>query len=160
MAQTVTKASETDWPTIWAAARERMRRDLGDAVFDAWISSLSLVEFANGEIKIGAPRPFARNWVANQYASRIERALRAEGGEPASVSIVLAPAKPAAPSAPRAPEAHQDAAPVSRLNASERDRPGEPRRVLNSRMLDPMQTFETFVSGSSNEFGFRAARRS
>jgi chromosomal replication initiator protein len=25
-------------------------------------------------------------------------------------------------------------------------------------MLDPMQTFETFVSGSSNEFGFRAAR--
>ena len=158
MAQTVTKASETDWPTIWAAARERMRRDLGDAVFDAWISSLSLVEFANGEIRIGAPRPFARNWVANQYASRIERALRAEGGEPASVSIVLAPPKSAGASAPRAPEAHQDAAPVARLHQPEREKPGEPRRALNSRILDPMQTFETFVSGPSNEFGFRAAR--
>jgi chromosomal replication initiator protein len=158
MNQTVTKASETDWPAIWAAARERMRRDLGDAVFDAWISSLSLVEFAHGEIKIGAPRPFARNWVANQYASRIERALRAEGGEPSSVSIVLAPSKVTAPFAPRAPEPHQNAAPVSRLPAPEREKPGEPRRVLNSRMLDPMQTFETFVSGPSNEFGFRAAR--
>ncbi|MGD0143129.1 MAG: chromosomal replication initiator protein DnaA [Rhizomicrobium sp.] len=156
MTQTMTRASETDWPTIWAAARERMRRDLGDAVFDAWISSLSLVEFANAEIKIGAPRPFARNWVANQYSARIERALRAEGGEPASVSIVLAPQKAGAaiPTATRGPEP----SPVSRLQAQERDKPGEPRRVLNSRMLDPLQTFETFVSGPSNEFGFRAAR--
>ena len=158
MNQTMTRATGIDWPTIWAAARERMRRDLGDAVFDAWISSLSLVEYDNGEIKIGAPRPFARNWVANQYVARIERALRAEGGEPASVSIVLAAQKAAIPATPRAPESHQDGAPVSRLNSSERDKPGEPRRVLNSRMLDPMQTFETFVSGPSNEFGFRAAR--
>jgi chromosomal replication initiator protein len=158
MAQTVTKASQTDWPTIWAAARERMRRDLGDAVFDAWISSLSLVESENGEIKIGAPRPFARNWVANQYATRIERALRAEGGEPASVSIVLAPAKSTGVAAPRAPEGHAESAPVSRLHQPEREKPGDPRRVLNSRILDLMQTFETFVSGPSNEFGFRAAR--
>ena len=157
MTQIVTRVSDTDWPSIWAAARERIRRELGDAVFDAWISSLVLVDFASGEIKIGAPRPFARNWVANQYSSRIERALRAEGGEPASVSIVLAPLKSSSEAGPVAkPDASRAPTPVARLHEPERT--GEQRRGLNSRVLDPMQNFENFVAGPSNEFGYRAAR--
>src|SRR5580698_3415701 len=81
--------SHMDWETVWAAARERLRRELGEAVFDAWISPLVLMGCDNGEIRLGAPKTFHRNWVANQYMPRIERALRAEGGDPASISIAL-----------------------------------------------------------------------
>jgi chromosomal replication initiator protein len=156
MTQMVTRVSNTDWPAIWMAARERIRKDLGDAVFDAWIAPLVLVDSAGGEIKIGAPRPFARNWVANQYSARIERAIRSEGAEPTSISIVLTPQTAPSATQPVAKEQEprRETAPVSQLHASEQ----EARRGLNSRILDPMQNFENFVPGPASEFGFRAAR--
>jgi chromosomal replication initiator protein len=64
-------ANTTDWPAIWAAARAKLRRDLGGPVFDAWLGKLTLVDSANGEIRFGAPKPFVRNWIQNNYASRI-----------------------------------------------------------------------------------------
>ena len=91
MAQITSKALPPDWPAVWAGAREKLRKDLGDAVFEAWIGPLTLVSAEGGELCIGAPKPFARNWVANHYTGRIERALCASGGEPASLSIVLTP---------------------------------------------------------------------
>lgn len=158
MTQAVTKSGPLDWTAIWVGARERLRRELGDAVFDTWISPLVLVDAANGELKIGAARPFARNWVASQYAARIERAVRAEGAEPVSVSVVLAPAK-AAP-APGARELRPHPATVSYLQepAAAKDRFAEPRRALTNRVLDPQQTFDSFIAGTANDFACRATR--
>lgn len=162
MTQTITKSGPLDWTAIWAGARERLRRELGDAVFEAWIGPLVLVDATNGELKLGAPRPFARNWVANQYVARIERAVRAEGCEPASLSIVLAPQKAAtgpfvakeSPAKPSVP------ATISYLQeqVEAKDRFGEQRRTLSNRVLDPAQSFDNFVPGPANEFAYRAAR--
>src|ERR1700686_3473825 len=91
MTQALTRTP--DWLAIWTAARGRLRRDLGAPVFDAWIGKLNLLDFHKGDLKFGAPRPFVRNWVANNYVGRIEKALRAEGGTPASITIVLAPSE-------------------------------------------------------------------
>ncbi len=78
-----------DWRAAWAAVRERMRRELGDPVFDAWIGPLNLESFDSDELKIGATKPFVRNWVANHYVGRIEKAFMAEGFTPASLAIVI-----------------------------------------------------------------------
>ena len=159
MTQAITKSGPLDWTVIWSGARERLRRELGDAVFDTWISPLVLVDFTDGELKIGAPRPFARNWVANQYQVRIERAVRAEGAEPQSLSIVLAPQKPlATPIATSSPrEVRPTPATISYLQESAA-KSGEPRRVLSNRVLDPVQSFDNFVAGPANEFAYRATR--
>src|ERR1700685_2377195 len=84
------KPTRPDWRAAWGAVRERLRRELGDPVFEAWIGPLSLEGFEQDELKIGAVKPFVRNWVANHYVSRIERAFRAEGFAPAAISIVAA----------------------------------------------------------------------
>src|ERR1700734_1189349 len=83
--------SVADWRGAWVQVRERMRRELGDPVFEAWIGPLSLESYDRDELKIGAAKPFVRNWVANHYVARIERAFRAEGVDPVSLSIVMAP---------------------------------------------------------------------
>ncbi len=157
MTNIVAKSGSVDWAVIWAGARERLRRELGDAVFETWINPLVLVDAANGEIKIGAPRPFARNWVTNQYALRIERAVRAEGVEPASLSIVLAPQKLAAPSE-RETRMHPTPATISYLREQTAAKTDDARRTLSNRVLDPMQTFDSFVAGPANEFAYRATR--
>ena len=84
-----TEKTMPDWRAAWGQVRERMRRELGDPVFDAWIGPLSLESFEAGELQIGAAKPFVRNWVANHYVSRIEKAFLAEGFRPASLCIVM-----------------------------------------------------------------------
>ena len=151
--------SQMDWETVWAAARERLRRELGEAVFDAWISPLVLMGCDNGEIRLGAPKTFHRNWVANQYMPRIERALRAEGGDPASISIALtAPVIGGRVVKDVAVEPQAEAAPVAYLSNSFSPERADGRRGLSHRLVNPSQNFESFVTGPANDFGYRAAR--
>src|SRR3954464_1199960 len=87
----MTEKAMPDWRAVWGSVRERMRRELGDPVFEAWIGPLSLEASDAGDLKIGASKPFVRNWVANHYVARIEKAFLAEGFRPASLSIVISP---------------------------------------------------------------------
>lgn len=148
-----------DWPNAWTAVRERMRRELGDAVFEAWIGPLSLESADHDELKIGAAKPFVRNWVANHYIARIERAFRAEGAEPASIAIVIS----ATPSPVIGGGVLREAS--SSTNISYLPPPARGAEVaednakgLWTRMLHPQQTFDSFIPGRANEFGHGAAR--
>lgn len=161
MAHAVGRQSRPEWDVIWAGARERLRRELGDATFDAWIAPLTLAGAEHGEIRIGAAKPFARNWVANHYVARIERAMRAEGGDPVSITIILCAPQPSIGGglssdhinpARSTGAMYMPSAPVAAEGT------GDDRRGLWNRMLHPTQTFETFIAGQANEFGFRAAR--
>ena len=157
MGQT-TKTSRPDSGAAWAAVRERLRRELGEAVFEAWIGPLTLVSTGGDEITIGASKPFVRNWVANHYVARIERAFRAEGIEPSCISIVLAAEKPQiAGGVMRSISLPQPAVNVSYLHPQAEPKEEEPRGLWN-RMLHPAQTFESFIPGPANEFGHSAAR--
>jgi len=138
------------------AVRERMRRELGDPVFEAWIGPLSLESFDHDELKIGAAKPFVRNWVANHYVARIERAFRAEGAEPASISIVIASPTPPSVAGGVVREAAQSSASIAYLSPPAREEDGA--RGLWTRMLHPQQTFDSFIPGPANEFGHGAAR--
>jgi chromosomal replication initiator protein len=150
--------SHLDWETVWAAARERLRRELGDAVFDAWIAPLVLAAFEKDEITLAAPKPFHQNWVDKQYVGRIERALRSEGGEPASLTIgLVAPAIGVRAPKEASPEPEPASISYLRGDAAGADKP-DTRRGLSNRLLNPAQSFDSFIPGPANDFGFRAAR--
>jgi chromosomal replication initiator protein len=163
MAEFGGRSTPVDQQGIWARARERMRRDLGSSLFDTWIGPLTLESWSSDEVRIGAPKPFVRDWVSSRYVSKIERALQAEGAAPKSIAIVLAPpvqtvggnlsreasateAKPAATVSYLPPRPDNAAADI------------DAGKGLWTRVLHPAQTFESFIPGSANEFGHRAAR--
>jgi chromosomal replication initiator protein len=154
------KTSRPDWASAWVAVRERMRRELGDPVFEAWIGPLSLESFERDELKIGAAKPFVRNWVANHYVARIERAFRAEGAEPASISIVIASQAPpsVAGGVAREMAQPQPSASIAYLSPPARSAEEDGARGLWTRMFHPQQTFDSFIPGPANEFGHGAAR--
>ena len=153
MGQVVKTTGQANWATMWATVREKLRTDLGDALFETWIASLVLVSSDKDELQIGAPKPFARNWVANRYLDRIERAFQACGANPASISIVLAP-KLIGPERASRPEAQTIPGPAP-VESRQPDPAG--RRQLANRLLHPAQTFDSFVPGPANEFAWRAA---
>ena len=138
--------------------RERLRRELGDPVFEAWIGPLSLEAFDRDELKIGAAKPFVRNWVANHYVARIERAFRAEGAQPASISIVMARPQPVDRRRHRARACAAAKPPAIPICAARRSPEEDDAKGLWTRMLHPQQTFDSFIPGAANEFGHGAAR--
>ncbi|HEX4077647.1 MAG TPA: DnaA/Hda family protein [Rhizomicrobium sp.] len=148
-----------DWLGIWNTARDRLRRQLGGATFDAWIGKLVLLEFSKDDLKFGAPKPFVRNWVTNNFTGRIEKALRAAGGVPASITIVLQETE-----APRVggglptQEKPPASAPVS--EAAGAAQPSQPvaERLLFARLPKPALSFAAFVEGPANALALRAAR--
>src|SRR5215469_1783483 len=83
------RSTPADQQVVWARARERMRRDLGESLFNTWIGPLTLETWSVDEIRIGAPKPFVRDWVSSRYIPKIERALGAEGIAPRSIAIVV-----------------------------------------------------------------------
>ena len=152
-----------DWRAAWAAVRERMRKELGDPVFDAWSGPLSWESCDADELKIGATKPFVRNWVANHYVGRIEKAFLAEGFAPASLSIVIS-ATPAVLGGAIPREAqHQglsETAPasVSYISPRSESRSPDDDKGQWNRMQHPQQTFDSFIPGSGNQFGHSAAK--
>jgi chromosomal replication initiator protein len=156
MTQATGQAMRADWRAAWTSVRERLRRELGDPVFEAWIGPLTLESFDKGELAIGAAKPFVRNWVANHYVPRIERAFRAEGFTPVSIAIVMAAPAPSVPATRDEPVS----ATVSYLPARPAEAPAQDdsARGLWNRMLHPQQTFDSFIPGAANAFGHGAAR--
>jgi len=159
MGQTTSKPMRPDWPAAWAGARQRLRRELGDAVFDAWIGPLTLEAWENNELCVGAIKPFVRNWVSNHYIARIDRALKAEGAEPVSISIILTAPKPMIGGGLLREPARSEPPTIAYAErAREEETPNEGGRGLWTRMLHPQQTFDSFIAGTANEFGLSAAR--
>ena len=162
MVQTTGKTMPPDWRAAWTAVRERMRRELGDAIFEAWINPLSLESSDGGDLRIGATKPFMRNWVANHYVGRIEKAFQAEGVPPTSLAIVMA-SVPAITGAPPSPSQHRETPPASVSYLPPRSEspglaPRDDDKGLWNRMLHPQQTFDSFIPGPANEFGHGCAR--
>ncbi len=162
MGEITENPSRPDWHAAWAAARERLRRELGDAVFDAWIAPLTLEAWGNGEVVIGTTKSFVRNWVTERYSSRIERALHAEVGFPPA-SIAVAITKPqAVDSRPR--HVVRERAPAVAAGQPQKGLLQEDGSAADAgmslwaRMLHPQQTFDSFVPGTANEFGHGAMR--
>ena len=164
MGQSTSKPTSKDWPGRWICVRERLRKELGDPIFEAWIAPLSLEGWDKDELKIGAAKPFVRNWVANHYIARIERAFRTENAEPASLTIVVTTApSQVATQISKEPVHITPQAPLPPSNVSYMPNVGPEAagggiQGLWSRMLHPQQTFDSFIPGQANEFGHGAAR--
>ena len=161
MAQVTNKVSQPDWPNVWAAAREKLRKEFGEAVFDAWIGPL--------DAGLGGTR-------RDQH--RRAQAVRAQLGrqslcEPyrtgpagrAAASPLRCPSclRRRPPSAPRwsARPCEPAGAPSCRAAICGRRSDAQPaqRRGLANRILHPAQTFDSFVPGQANEFAFARPAR-
>ncbi len=133
----------------WARVRGRLRAEFGEAAYKSWFQPLTLASVQNGEVTIGAPTRFMREWVTSRYADRIRALWR--GVEPSihSVNFAVNPPATAVP-----PPAVGNLAPAM----VERPRKEEDAADLGA-PLDSRFTFENFVVGKSNELAYAAARR-
>ena len=153
----------------WDRVRGRLRDEFGEAAFKSWLNPLCLTEVKNGQVRMGAPTRFLRDWVATHYGDSIRRLWCKEDSSISAIDFVVLPSAPArammavpsrltalAPSSAKASEGRP--AVVKRAQAAVAVAESGGTEEIGA-ALDPRYTFENFVVGKPNEFAYAAARR-
>ena len=165
----------------WERVRNRLRAELGEAVYTSWFTRLELDRIDGRTMQLTVPTKFLKSWVQSHYASRIKARV---GSEFKSVEHVLIDVRSSArktktrendgeQSLEHTPTAITEKPAFSAsLGESEFTTAGAPSqrrasrpsaRVENGAIigspLDRRLSFSTFLVGPSNQLAYAAASR-
>lgn len=138
----------------WSAIQARLKEKVGAASFDSWLAPLDLdTERATlSEVVVRVPTRFIRDWVIRHYSQAIAETIREVlGGEPQLNFTIAGAFQTPAPEASKA----TPAATTAPAATAETDAPS----LSGGNTLNPHYTFDSFVTGKSNEFAYAAAKR-
>ena len=128
----------------WDRAMHTLANRVNKPSFESWFKSMRPVSFDGERVTLGAPSPFACEWVTKRYGNLVREVLSQHLGKAIEVSIIYLPPekRPMLGESPveEAPPATQ---PVTLAL--------EPEPVpIEKPALNPKYTFENFVVGNSN----------
>ena len=131
----------------WQSVCGKMKSEYGEPVFDSWIKPLVVEKIKKGVLIVSAPSTFFRDWVSNNYRSKLLEFCKQADEEILSIDIVVSEEK----NSSEIGVSKKGNAPQIKDNSSVDIDFGIP--------LDPKLTFENFVVGKPNEFAYAAAQR-
>ncbi len=124
--------------SLWARLLESVSRKVPPAAFDSWLRPCRLLAVEGDHLRIGAPNPFSRDWLAQHHLDALQHAAQEVVGGHPRVTIVVDETA-VAESAP---------APM----------PTRAGGTGTAEGLNPRYTFDAFVVGSSNQFAQAACQ--
>ena len=156
----------------WRRCCDRLRAEVGEAVFNSWFGSLTLESVGSGQARLSVPTRFLKSWIVTHYAGRVASALNAEVGPVGQILISVRSSAPLAPLTKSPPPTcaspdktvakpleSLDGAPAVRRPPGRMPASPSPSDSLTGSPLDRRLTFATFQVGRSNELAFNAVQR-
>ena len=75
--------------SLWARILESVSRKVPPAVLDSWIRPCRLLAVEGDHLRIGAPNPFSRDWLAQHHLDALQQAAQEViGGHPRLTIVV------------------------------------------------------------------------
>ena len=71
----------------WERVRQRLRAELGDAIYDSWFTGLELERVDGDGVQLTVPTKFLKSWVQTHYLDRIRARVATEFGTVERVTI-------------------------------------------------------------------------
>src|SRR5438445_454090 len=124
--------------SLWARLLESVSHKVPPATFDSWLRPCRLLAVEGDHLRIGAPNPFSRDWLAQHHLDALQHAAQEVVGGHPRVTVVV-----------------DEAATTESAPAVTSQRGGGAGTVEG---LNPRYTFDTFVVGSSNQFAQAACQ--
>ncbi|MEQ1769333.1 MAG: chromosomal replication initiator protein DnaA [Devosia sp.] len=153
-------ASENE---LFQRIRARLRAMVGEDVFSSWFARIELEEVVDDVAHLSVPTRFLSSWVQSNYAEKILSAFQAEIPTVARLHFTVRVTGQPRPRLSPAPEpVHQtEADPVPSIAGSKPQRETTAPRgdALSGTALDAKMTFDTFVTGGSNEIALGVAKQ-
>ena len=141
---------------LWIKVRDGLQAKLSKPTFETFIRPTGCSGFANGELKLLAPNPFASVRLREQLLPTIAEMASSISGQPVQVTVLAETALPLSDATDEA-SAAADAAPppAAQESASAPARNGSQRRYLPG--LNPRYVFGRFVVGPNSRMAHAAA---
>jgi chromosomal replication initiator protein len=138
---------------IWEVVKAELARQLPKDVFELWFKPIRCLREDADNLVLSAPNDFAAIWIHDNYLDLISRRACIEIGHSIEVSIGRQESEPVNPSDSKTDERREE---VSRsLTGALRTVTRENRKSVSG-TLNPRNTFENFVVGSSNQLAHAA----
>ncbi len=137
-----------DSKSVWQAVLGELELSISKANFTTWFKNTCIISNTSGDIVIGVPNIFTKEWLENKYKSQILTALRNIAGEVSSVSY-----KVGSEAALKQAETKQED--IEKTGGPKEEIGGEsPKRNL----LSQKYLFDGFVVGEGNKLAFAACQ--
>ena len=157
-------------PAQWTSVQEALRSQVGEDDFNSWLLPLrpepSTME--DGVISLSVPTRFIQDWVDEHYGDLLKSSLSEALQRDISLSYVVKPTfgdiseQDVLASVGKSVVATKVQAEISATPSTPVSKPAESAADValpDSTRLDPRFTFESYVTGKSNDFAFAAAQR-
>lgn len=136
---------------LWQETVSHLEKTLSPQHFSTWIKPIRFVSLKKDRLVLEVPNRFVFDWIREHYAQVIQETVSQIGAVAYTVTFEIGNSqekdlRPAAETPPPAPQP-----PISNRDPLHRDW----NAAYN---LNPKYTFGEFVSGSSNQFAYAAAR--
>jgi chromosomal replication initiator protein len=155
-----------DTEELWILCSEALREQVSDAIWQAYLSGITPVSIEEGGIVLGVPNSLIRDRVESRYLGLIQDTVTGTVGRSLVVQleVVVPEDGPVEDSATEGPVSlsqplveHDSLRSSGWRDTSAPKANGRPGH-LESPVLDPRYTFDTFVIASSNRFAHAAAQ--
>ena len=149
-------------PSLWETVKCDFKSLFPEDVFQMWFEPVVCLDTSGDAMTLGVPNDFAAIWIHDNYLDLITQRLRLTAGRAINVTLrkTDSPSRPGNGHAPAANgKTHAEA------GHAPRPRAGTPRRAGGrydergpaTGLLNPRNTFESFVVGSNNQMAHAAA---
>src|SRR3990167_4345411 len=132
---------------LWTRALSEIELSVSRANFVTWFKDTHVIEHRDGNIIVGVPNGFSKEWLENKYHKFILKSLRGLAPEIRSINYAITQTEPNIKIRPK-----KELAPILDEQMEFKEFHIDPRTNLN-----PKYTLETFVVGPFNELAHAAA---
>ncbi|RST20374.1 chromosomal replication initiator protein DnaA, partial [Streptomyces sp. WAC04770] len=125
---------------LWQEILSIIQTKLSKPSFDTWFKATKALTITDHSVVISAPTTFAVEWLESRYTKLVSATVLEVVGKQVDVRFVIEEAKGHEP-------VPQQISPPLEISGEE----------IQSHMLNPKYTFDTFVIGSGNRFAHAAS---
>jgi chromosomal replication initiator protein len=143
--------------SLWETAKNDIRGLFPDDVFKLWFEPITCIESDEDTLVLGVPTDFAAIWIHDNYLDLIVQRLRLTAGRMITVKLKKADAEPGTGRAFAVAEPASGSSRVKSTAQRRAPRYDERHSVSSTGMLNPRNTFETFVVGNNNQMAHAAS---
>jgi len=144
---------------LFQRVRARLRAAVGEDVFNSWFARLELEEIIEDKAHLSVPTRFLCSWIQSNYAERILDTFRAETLGVERLHFTVRVNGQARPRLEKAAEALAPEAEPQAATRSSRDVAAPRGDALSGSAIDRRMTFDSFVTGASNEIALGIAKQ-
>jgi len=133
-----------DFQQLWTSVLSQIELELSRVNYNTWFKNTRIVDYKEGEVFVGVPNEFVKDWLLQKYHKFILRILRTvhEGVRSVSFTVVK----------------HDQVKKNGMVSSPHQTLPLSDLYINKDDGLNPRYTFDTFIVGPFNDVAFATAQ--